>query len=329
MAKIHYFQRYSTKENSVTNNTLQLLARVYSYSPSQASKLLTNITGESIEIGIEINQQVREQTSVPDGTIIQRSFKVLIESKVASGVDNNQLLRHASSFQNESQKVLLLLTKLKIKQEQEEKIKKMLADCHAGIIFKNVTFEELCVAIDGLFKEFEPEMQALTEDFIEYCNDSDLFDQSKYLMRISPCGVSVDINRKYGIYFHPSDRGYTNHSFVGIYEGKRVQFIWAIDSIFDVKYNGEKLETTAVGGRDTNEYDSKIIRIIKDAKEICGYEIGQGHRFFCGKEVFETDYQKISSGGIQGARYVNLKDKIGEFSNLKDIAEKLKQVSWE
>ena len=29
MPKIHYFQRYSSVENTVTNNTLQLLARIY------------------------------------------------------------------------------------------------------------------------------------------------------------------------------------------------------------------------------------------------------------------------------------------------------------
>ena len=57
MSKIHYFQRYSSVENTVTNNTLQLLARIYDYSVSRASQLLTNITDEAIEIGIEINQQ--------------------------------------------------------------------------------------------------------------------------------------------------------------------------------------------------------------------------------------------------------------------------------
>jgi hypothetical protein len=82
MPKIHYFQRYSTVENTVTNNTLQLIARIYNYSNGQASKLLTDIIGEPVEIGIEVNQQERATDSVPDGSIIQRSFKVLIESKV-------------------------------------------------------------------------------------------------------------------------------------------------------------------------------------------------------------------------------------------------------
>ena len=40
MSKIHYFQRYSSPENVVTNNTLHLLERIYSYSPEKASQLL-------------------------------------------------------------------------------------------------------------------------------------------------------------------------------------------------------------------------------------------------------------------------------------------------
>lgn len=82
MSKIHYFQRYSSVENTVTNNTLQLLARIYDYSATAASRLLTDITGQAIDIGIEIAQQERVGNAIPDGAIIQRSFKILIESKV-------------------------------------------------------------------------------------------------------------------------------------------------------------------------------------------------------------------------------------------------------
>ncbi len=327
MSKIHYFQRYSSVENTVTNNTLQLLARIYNYSNSQASKLLSEITGESIEIGIEINQQERAKESVPDGAIIQRSFKVLIESKVDAGVNVDQLLKHAEHFTNESQKILLLLTKQPIGQE-EENISRAITNKCPGVIFKNITYEAICEAIKGLFRDYEFEMSSLVGDYIEYCNDANLFDQSKFLMRILPCGKSVEINRKYGVYFHPSDRGYTKHSFVGIYANKKVQFIWKIDSVFDVELDDKGLRKTLVQGRNTNEYDEKIINIIKDANTFCEYDIESGHRFFCGLPV-ETDYQKTSSGGIQGARLTNLRDVIGTFTDTADVANKLRGKQWE
>lgn len=328
MPKIHYFQRYSSVENTVTNNTLQLFARIYNYSTSQASKVLSEITGEPIEIGIEINQQERAIDSVPDGTIIQRSFKILIESKVDAGVDINQLIRHAKNFSNESQKVLLLMTKQLIGQEEEDKISLQISAVHPGVIFKNITYEGVCKAISGLFKEYEYEMYSLVDDYVEYCNDANLFDQSKFLMRILPCGESVEINKKYGIYFHPSDRGYTKHSFVGIYANKTVQYVWAIDSVFDIQFDGTTLKKNLIQGRATDEYDEKLINIIKDAKTVCGYQIENGYRFFCGLPE-ETDYKKSSVGGIQGARFVNLREVIGDFTDTKDIARKLSGKLWE
>lgn len=327
MPKIHYFQRYSSVENTVTNNTLQLLARIYNYSTSQASKLLSEITDQSIEIGIEINQQGRAKESVPDGRIIQRSFKVLIEAKVDAGVNADQLLRHAEDFSNESQKILLLLTKQTIGKEEED-ISRKIASKHPGVVFKNITYEGICKTIKGLFKDYEYEMSALVDDYIEYCNDANLFDQSKFLLRIVPCGESVEINKKYGIYFHPSDRGYTKHSFVGIYANKAVRSIWGIDSVFDVEFSGTALKKTLVQGRNTSEYDEGLIGIIKDAKTLCGYQIEVGHRFFCGIPV-DTDYKKSSPGGIQGARFVNLRDVIGEFSDANDVAIKLRGKQWE
>jgi hypothetical protein len=327
MSKIHYFQRYSSVENTVTNNTLQLFARIYDYSPAQASKLLSAITDEPIEIGLEIHQQERGKESVPDGVIIQRSLKVLIEAKVDAGVNIDQLLKHAEYFSDESQKILLLLTRKALGNE-EEGIRHKIANKHLGVVFKNVTFEEICKAIKGLFKDYEYEMSALVDNYIEYCNDANLFDQSRFLLRIVPCGESIEINKKYGIYFQPSDRGYTNHSFVGIYANKRVQFIWEIDSVFDVKIDDKKVKKSLIQGRDTDEYDEKIVDIIKDAKALCGYQIETGHRFFCGVPV-DTDYRKTSPGGIQGVRFINLREVIGEFSDVTDVAAKLCGKGWE
>ena len=108
MSKIHYFQRYSSLENTVTNNTLQLFAKIYNYSITQASQFLTNLTGESIDLGIEINQQAHQIDGVPDGAVIQNSFKLLIESKVDSPINIDQLLRHSKGFNSEDQKILLL-----------------------------------------------------------------------------------------------------------------------------------------------------------------------------------------------------------------------------
>ena len=222
---------------------------------------------------------------------------------------------------------MLLLTKQGLGQEADA-IGRTIAATHPGVVFRNVTYEDICRAVEGLFKDYEEEMAALVEDYIEYCNDADLFDQSKYLMRIAPCGESVALNKKYGIYFNPRDRGYTKHSFVGVYANKAVQTLWQIDSVFDVQWDGATLTKEFVEGRDTRDYDDKLIAIIKEAQAVCGYDITTGRRFFCGVPM-ETDYRKSSSGGILGARFINLRDVVGDFADSSEAAMKLRGKYWE
>lgn len=331
MAKIHYFQRYAGTENVVTNNTLQLVARIYNYSSERASQLLTELTGEPIEIGIEISQQQRRGlTSVPDGTIVQRPFKVLIEAKVGASLNMDQLVRHSTAFEGDGQKVLLLLTRSRINGDEEAEIERRVHAQQSGIIFRNVTYEQVCAAVMELFEEHEHEMRTLVEDYVEYCNDENLIDRSKYLMRIVPCGHSLNLNKKYGIYFQPSDRGYTTHRYLGVYANKAVQALWELDSVFDIELDSGTATLTKenIQGRHTDDYDDSIRNIITEAKSECGYEIHTGHRFFCGTP-FETDYKKASSGGIQNARFKDLRDDdIGEFAGPKELAEKLRLIEW-
>lgn len=327
MSRVHYFQRYSSVENTVTNNTLQLFGRIYEHSASAASRLLSELTGEAIFIGIEITQQNRASTSVPDGNIIQRSFKIAVEAKVDAAVDFDQLNRHASSFGNEAQRILLLLTKALLTNAERQKLQN-LQENYPGVVIRSITFEDICGAVKQLFKPHEEAIIELANDYVEYCNDSGLFDQSRELMRVVPCGGSIEINQIHRIYFQPADRGYTRHAFVGIYNQKAVRSIIAIKSVFDVYLDGANLKKVLVQGDASDAYDGAIQAIIADAKSNCGYDIETGHRFFCG-EMLPTLFEKTSPGGIQGARLMNVKDLIGPYGDLADIAAKLAKIKWE
>lgn len=331
MSKIHYFQRFSSRENTVTNNTLQLFSRIYNHSPELASEFLSGLIEAPISIGLEIQQQKRVGDAIPDGSMVQRSFNILIEAKVDAAVEQAQLLRHSKIFTNEEQQILLLLTKEHLKANQLKKIGKQIAEQSPKVIFRNITYGDICEACSGLFRDHEFQMQALVEDFIEYCNEAELVDQSRHLLRIVPCGVSIHLNEKYGIYFNPSDRGYTKHRFEGIYAQKKVQFLLDIGqggSVFDIDFDGaNNLTKTLVEGDDTNKHDGNIISMIRDAKLECGYDIAKNHRFFCG-EIHPTCFEKASPSGIQGSRLIDLKKVIGSFSNLAEVAEKLRTVTW-
>ncbi|PXF31403.1 hypothetical protein WH50_10010 [Pokkaliibacter plantistimulans] len=224
--------------------------------------------------------------------------------------------------------VLLLLTKSRISESEDEALRLMIKNEHPSVKFKNITYEEVCSACDGLFQEYEYQMNELVSDYKEYCNDVGLFDQTRKMLRIVPCGESININKEYGIYFQPSDRGYSNHRFVGIYKHKKVQAIWELDSVFDVIFIDGRFEKKLVSGRDTNDYDGKIRSVINAAKTECGYDVRTGHRFFCGTPK-QTSFKKTSSFGIMGARILNLDNYIDKIDNVDEVAESLKSATWE
>ena len=329
MAKVHYFQRYVSQENVVTNNTLQLLARIYAYAPQKAADLINELVGadEPIEIGVEIQQQQRDGDSVPDGTIIQRSFKILLEAKVGASVNVDQLARHAGKFGDEEHKILLLLTKHPVG-EVEASARLAVSRVARDVIFSCVTFENVLEALRELFSPYEYEMNELVQDYVEYCWETGLVDRSRFVMRIVPCGNSLEINLRHGIYFHPSDRGYSKHRFTGIYRHKRVQAVWENESVFDVTLVDGELKKEFVAGLDTDKYDERLRAIIADAETECGYEIATGHRFFCGTP-HPTEFVKSSWGGIMGQRYVDVQEVAGDFQGAADLAARLVGKSWE
>lgn len=328
MGRIHQFQRYSSVENTVTNNTLQLMARIYQYSPFKASQLLTSLTDESIEIGLDFFQQQKEESSVPDAAIIQKSFKILIESKVDSSVTTEQLLRHAKGFKGEEAKILLLLTKTSLDKLKLDEITDVIKSEYPSVVFRHIIYEDICKACEALFQDHEYQMKELVEEYRDYCNYMRLLDSSRHTMRVVPCGNSVSLNLKYGVYFQPSERGYSNHRYLGIYAKKRVQALWELDSIIDADLVDGKLVKSYVKGKSTDKYDEKIINIISDAKLVCGYNIETGHRFFCG-DLQLTDFRKTSIGGIMGARIFDLKQHSSAWDNPKNLALALKNVTWE
>ena len=329
MPRIHYFQRYSSVENTVTNNTLLLLARIQNYSNQTASKLLSDLTKAEVEIGVSFTQQGRGENSVPDAQILQDSFRILIESKVDSGLNEKQLIAHCKTFKSESVKILVYLTKQKLSDTDIEALRVKILEESKDIIFRNLTYENICNTIKGLFMDHEPEMQELVEDYILYCHETDLLDKSKSLMRVVPCGASFEINKKHGVYFHTSNRGYAKHTYTGIYKNKSVRLFWKNDSVFDANYKNGKLTKILVEGENTDEFDDSIIGIIKDAKTECDYDITTGSRFFCTRNMLETDYKKTSRGGIQGHRLHDLSEIIPDLSiPHSEIAQTLERLEW-
>lgn len=108
--KIHYFQRYHEKENVATANTMLLLSRLYSYSSDKFFRFLkSEYFSDSFNPEIIFTLQEKSVDSIPDATITQESFKIVIETKMSDWFYEDQLLRHLNAFGDEKYKVMITL----------------------------------------------------------------------------------------------------------------------------------------------------------------------------------------------------------------------------
>lgn len=116
--QIHYFQRYHSKENVDTSNTMLMLSRLYNYSAGRFFAMLNSlILGENETPEIAFDLQVVGDESVPDAIISQRSFRIVIETKLHNQFRRDQLLKHLAQFAGEEIKVLLTLDPRPMKEE--------------------------------------------------------------------------------------------------------------------------------------------------------------------------------------------------------------------
>jgi hypothetical protein len=98
MSELHYFPRYSQKENCVTNNTLLLLHRFYHFDRLRFQRLLTLLDpdAELLEpsVGLRFLQQVKRAGGVADGFLDQPSLRIAIETKTSDWFIHKQLNEH-------------------------------------------------------------------------------------------------------------------------------------------------------------------------------------------------------------------------------------------
>ena len=174
MSGIHYFQRYSQKENVVTNNTLLLFSRLYSESPLKFKLFLNELLDDfQINVGVDFQQQMKSKSSIPDGSITQESFKLSIETKLSDNFDISQLVNHFDSFGNENTQVLIGLGPKSISPNKENEIKKELKKYNENenkrIQFISLTFENIINSFIEVTEQFDFELRGLIEDYEQFC----------------------------------------------------------------------------------------------------------------------------------------------------------------
>lgn len=83
---------------------------------------------DSFEPEIVFNLQERSVDSIPDATITQESFKIVVETKMYDWFYADQLLRHLKSFGDEKYKVMITLAPVLMNPDKKREFEEHLKD---------------------------------------------------------------------------------------------------------------------------------------------------------------------------------------------------------
>ena len=254
--QIHYFQRYHSKENVDTSNTMLMLSRLYNYNADRFFLVLNSlILGEKESPEITFDLQVAGDESVPDAVISQKSFKIVVETKLYNQFTKQQLVNHLNQFGAEDIKVLLTIDpkpmKRQLSDELEEELKKFNKENMDRLVHPikhvNLTFEQLVEAIEEVIDERDTEIMAVLEDFKNYCFDEKLIPDRYKWMRAIVAGTTFQDNLDLNLYYDQAERKYSDHGYVGLYKDKSIRAIGKLQkTILAVEVNGEMTDRKSV-----------------------------------------------------------------------------------
>ncbi len=296
--RIHYFQRYHSKENVDTANAMLLLSRLYSDSSTKFFELLRKILPENADVELNFQMQVRSKNAIPDAIIKQASFKVVVETKLYGGFTLQQLENHLQSFKNEDYKVLLTLDPNIMNKTTRDQLQKIVAAYNqinsSNVVHQHLTFEELVKLVAEVIDEKDDEMQDVLNDYREYCYYSELIPNDWKRMRVQLAGTTLAINKQLNLYYDDVTRGFSGHEYLGLYSQKAVRAIGKISAITKVMPKNGGFEVFAEKGEITPEMKERILIAVEDSKKY-GYALdSEENRFFFVEQFYDTFFEKVT-----------------------------------
>ena len=344
----HYFQRYYQKENVATANTMLLLSRFYHYSSDRFFRFIKQLFLDDLfepEIKINLQEKGSGRHSVPDATISQESFKIVVETKRWDWFSEDQLVRHLDSFTDEKHRLVLTLSPDKISDKKLSVFQDRLAEHNKTsdrpIQHKHCTFEEVTKAIREEIDERDYEMLEILNDYLDYCCTAGLIpnaDAWKYL-RVQLAADTFEINKKESLYYDNPDRGFRPHAYLGLYKNKSVQAIGKITAkvIVERTEDGTIIFTPEDDGVCTDEMKEQIKRVA-EWRKTKGYDpYPRIVRYFFVDEFYDTDFKKTTKGAPMGSRIFDLTEvlhnktitKKEKMPDVSELAHLLKKETWD
>jgi hypothetical protein len=310
MSRVSYFQRFSQRQNHATNNTLLLLRYFYEESPRKLQKALNEWIDVPVELGLTFQQQVRRESSVPDGLIQQSPLAIYFESKHGNDLWRDQIDRHIAGIGagegNASIVLLVGLTREPSSDMDEAAMRE--AAKRKGVVYRGLTFTRIVEDLRATCALHDEDLLRIVNDYQDFLDQEGLLDERGKRMAVIPCGTSVNENIEFNLYYEPSSRSCRRGvGLIGVYHNKVVVAVGRLVSIGVFKFSSGLISSVEpeVGTINNEQRDRLTLCIAKTDY----YDLGvEDMRVYFVDGFVGTNFRKMSPGGVLGIRYLNLDD---------------------
>jgi hypothetical protein len=302
--------------------------------------LNTLVLGEDESPEITFELQVAGDDSVPDAVISQKSFKIVVETKLYNQFGKQQLINHLNQFGSEEIKVLLTIDPKPMKKalydEFAAELKQYNADNMERLIHPikhvNLTFEQLVEAMEDIVDDRDTEIIAVLEDFKKYCFDEKLIPDGYKWMRAVVAGTTFQDNIDLNLFYDKERVKSSEHGYIGLYKDKSIRAIGKLKkTIIAELVDGELKYRTENGEPATQDEIDRIKEAIQRASDY-GYNLRTvSHRYFIVDRFLPLDFRKSSKNPIQKSKFFNLGEML-QYKTMPDtetIAKDLDGRTWE
>lgn len=341
--QVHYFQRYHSAENVTTANTMLMLSRLYNYSTGKFFAMIDEYIlgiGEPETPEVKFETQKVSVNSVPDAVISQKSFKIVVETKLRNQFDPNQLVAHLNEFKkgNEDIKVLLTIDPYPMKKEVFDKFKVQVDGYNKinndYVKHVNMTFKELLEYLNDFIDDRDIDMVSVFDDFKDYCYSENLIPNDFKLLRAVTSGATIDDNIDLNLIYDLEHRNFSKHGYIGLYKKKHIKAIGKVYKIIKAQKINGMLEYCLDGDWEaiTTEEINRIEEAIRRGKQKNDYDLeNYRHRYFMVEKFYETNFIKNSKGGLRKAKFFDLEELLGtdKLPATEEIAKQLNGKTWE
>lgn len=334
--EVHYFQRFSKKEDVVTNNTLLLLNRLQHHNARVFEEVLREvISNDELTVGASFTEQEESPgKTVADGVIRQQSFHLVLETKLHASFNATQLIGHLSAFTSSTADLQVLLLLAPQDPTHLVDARKIVSDYNKkhgkSVQLAATTFAKIVAQCRDAIPEHERVMVDMLDDFEDFCDSERLLSKSDDGLLIVGCSHSLSDNLEFRLYYDPK-QSHRPAKYIGFYKDKAVQAIGVLEKVVRVDRSKGGLQVIS-GGGITNDEAARIEKAM-DHAHVYGWNITHGCYFFLAGDVEPTMYRKETKYPLRNRRYLELRKELkledkSSLPDLRTLGKQLRDATW-